>query len=550
MLDEASPKAIRLARESRIEELQIYLQQGANVNEIDPRTGRTAVMEAARFRCWDVVRLLQRSGARLHLKDADGNSALHLAAAEGDANTCQILLDHGAHLQDCNKEGHTPLELAAGRGQTEAVLCLVNSMKSRKTNDQALVNAFLEAVKLGDVPTAQAFIVKDVKPRKIKESWKPIACAAQSGSLPMLSLMLAQKCSLKEKSPSGWTPLHFAARHGQQPMLERLLAQKLSWDARTKKAKETALHIAVASGHTSTGVALVTHKDANVTMRDSDNQEAIHHAVRQGDVKLTAALLDRGAKLSSTNKYGWKGIHIAAAYGHVPLLAECMTRGISIEEKLMTPSFKPEKRTNAAARRGYWAEIRWPHSGARPLHLALEFGYDDVAKMLISGGARVDEGDSRGWRPLHHAAFSCRPEMVELLLQKGATPDATTVDGYTALSLGCREYGLTVDQHQRFRVVDLLESAMAGRKKSKLKSLTGFMTNSSSSSRTSSQRNLAWHTAQLAEALYQAKSACDDDDAYSLDGTSVGSETGSIASVERESMYYHAQTSEASVGKA
>lgn len=218
-----------------------------------------------------------------------------------------------------------------------------------------------------------------------------------------------------------------------------------------------------------------------------------------------------------------------------------MTRGNSIEEKLTTPAFKPEKRTNQAARRGYWAEIRWPHSGSRPLHLALEFGHNDVANMLISGGAKLDESDSRGWRPLHTAAWSCRPEMVELLLQKGVTPDAKTVDGHTALTLGFREYGLDVPLESRNRIHDMLSMAIARAKKSKLKQMASFMNSASpSESKTANQRNLAWHTAQLAEALYQpdqAQGVEGEIDDISVDDSDIGVALSDGMGGEQQDMY-------------
>lgn len=508
----------QLVKENRINEILKMLENGYNVNEIDDRTGRTLIMEASRLRRFEACRVLLQSGARVHLKDSNGDSCLHLAASEGDAEITQILLDFGALSQDCNRDGRTPLELAAAGGHTETVLRLVNNIPSREPNDAVLVKAFLEAVKRGDVNTAQIFLSANVRPRKIKEAWKSVAYAAQSGSLPMMDMMLAQKCNVRGRSPVGWTALHFAASQGHQPMVEKLLALKLSVKAETKKTKEIPLHLAIAHGHTGTAMALLAHKDASVNAKDAENQEPIHHAVRNGDIKLMAALVEEGAKLSNTNKYGWKPIHLAAAYGHVSLLAECMTRGVNIEEKLVAPSFKPEKRTNAAAKRGYWAEIRWPHAGARPLHLALEFAHDDVASMLISGAAKVDEADSRGWRPLHHAAFACRTEMVRLLLQKGATPDARTDDGHTPLTLGFREYGLTTDHNQRMCIIEMLQAAMANQKKSKIRSLKGLKNPGSSQSKTACQRNLAWHTAQLAEALYQASDVAEgEDDGYSME---------------------------------
>jgi len=502
------------------------MQQGVNINVADPQTGRTPIMEAARFRRWDMARFLVQAGFQMHLKNNEGNTALHLSAAEGDADITQMLIDGGAQTADCNRDGKTPLELAASGGHPEAVLCLLNNMPTRKANDTTLLKAFFVTVKLGDVATAQTLLAKEVKPRKIKDSWKPVCYAAQSGSIPMLDLMLAQKCPLKDRSPAGWNALHFAARHGHIPMVEKLLGLKMPWKAQTKKTEETALHLACMTGHSGVAMALMAHKDANVTMRDVDGQEPIHHAIRLGDMKLTSALLDQGANFKDGNKYGWKPIHLATAYGHIALVAEMMTRGISIEERLSSPSFRPEKRTNDAARREYWAEIRWPHPGARPLHLALEFGHDDVAEMLLAGGAKIEESDAHDWRPLHYAAFNCRPNMVDTLLRKGAMPDSKTDDGNTALGLGFREYSLTANQEQRDRVVDILSFAMAGRKKSVFKQMTESLSSAPKASKAVNLRNTTWHKASLAEALYKsdlAREGEDDDDVGEPDsGTQVG----------------------------
>nr|XP_023873486.1 protein phosphatase 1 regulatory subunit 16A-like [Quercus suber] len=185
-----------------------------------------------------------------------------------------------------------------------------------------------------------------------------------------------------------------------------------------------------------------------------------------------------------------------------------MTRGINVEEKLDSPSFKPEKRTNEAARRGYWAEIRWPHPGARALHLACEFAQDDVARMLISGGAKIDESDSAGWRPLHHAAFSGRPQIVQFLLERGAAPDAKTSDGFTALALGFREQeSSSVNIQNRNSVTDMLQLAMLNAKTSKLKQLKANLlpTTGTGKSKTAMQRNQVWHTAQLAEKVHHSE---------------------------------------------
>jgi len=228
----------QLVRENRLQDITSSLKDGYNVNETDPNTGITPIMEAARYKRPDAARLLLKSGAKLHVRDDDGNTPMHHAAREGDTEIIQMLLDGGGHAEDCNKLGLQPLQLAVAGGHTDTVLCLVNAVPFRKTNDEALVGAFLGAVKRGDTPTAQAVLAKGIKPKKMKEPWRLTCYAAQSGSLPMLELVLNEKASLKDRSPLGYSPLHFAAQHGQQPMVERLLSLKVPWKATTKKTGE------------------------------------------------------------------------------------------------------------------------------------------------------------------------------------------------------------------------------------------------------------------------------------------------------------------------
>ena len=194
---------IQVVRDNEVELLLAMLDQGVGIDEVDPVTKRTAIMEATHLRRTKISQILIRSGSRLHLKDIDGNSALHFAARNGDANTCVLLLDAGAQLVETNRAGETPLDLGARGGHTETVTCLLNSWALQNGSSTTLLQGFLEASKSGNASTAQAFIERGINPKKSKEPWKPIAYAAQSGSIPMIDLMLAQKCNLKDRSPDG-----------------------------------------------------------------------------------------------------------------------------------------------------------------------------------------------------------------------------------------------------------------------------------------------------------------------------------------------------------
>ena len=194
---------IQVVRDGRIDLLHRMLERGVGIDEVDPATRRTAIMEAVRLRRTKLSAILIRHGSRLHLKDIDGNTALHFAAINGDADQCVWLLSAGAQLNEYNRSGETPLDLGARAGHTEAVICLLNTWTAQNGHAVTLLRGFLEASASGNASTAQAFIERGIKPSKIEEPWKPIAYAVQSGSIPMIDLMLAHKCSLKERNADG-----------------------------------------------------------------------------------------------------------------------------------------------------------------------------------------------------------------------------------------------------------------------------------------------------------------------------------------------------------
>lgn len=74
--------------------------------------------------------------------------------------------------------------------------------------------------------------------------------------------------------------------------------------------------------------------------------------------------------------------------------------------------------------------------GFTALHLAAFFsGSTAAARALLDAGADVDAeaAEATDLRPLHSAAAAGHAEIVGLLLDHGATPDAVQVRGFTAL---------------------------------------------------------------------------------------------------------------------
>ncbi|OAD54910.1 26S proteasome non-ATPase regulatory subunit 10 [Eufriesea mexicana] len=90
------------------------LAKGANVNATDNR-GATPLHRATSKGNIAIVKLLiEFYGQYLDIdkKDADGNSALHLACEENRVDEAKLLVQNGARVTLMNKEKKTPLDLA------------------------------------------------------------------------------------------------------------------------------------------------------------------------------------------------------------------------------------------------------------------------------------------------------------------------------------------------------------------------------------------------------------------------------------------------------
>lgn len=101
----------------------IYLQTGADPNDYIPATGETALHIAAAQGNCNFVKILVDYGAELEARTlAAGETALHLAAKHGQIDVVDLLLTAGCDpIAICRKGGFTASELAAVHGHTEIV---------------------------------------------------------------------------------------------------------------------------------------------------------------------------------------------------------------------------------------------------------------------------------------------------------------------------------------------------------------------------------------------------------------------------------------------
>lgn len=68
----------------------------------------------------------------------------------------------------------------------------------------------------------------------------------------------------------------------------------------------------------------------------------------------------------------------------------------------------------------------FPLVGTNALMVAAAFGHVDTVQVLLDSGIDVNAKDLTGWTPLHAAAFNGNPQIVRLLLDRGAVAAPST----------------------------------------------------------------------------------------------------------------------------
>ncbi len=117
---------------------------------------------------------------------------------------------------------------------------------------------------------------------------------------------------------------------------------------------------------------------------------------------------------TSWSDFGWSALHFAAFAGNGATAQVLLDHGAEVNARAKT------KFRNST------------------LQVALLVGHADVAKLLLDHGADALVRQSKGFAPIHEAAFLGRQDLIDLLLANGAEINARTNDGRTAVTEALR----------------------------------------------------------------------------------------------------------------
>eukprot|EP00668_Euglena_longa_P042688 GGOE01056514.1.p1 GENE.GGOE01056514.1~~GGOE01056514.1.p1 ORF type:complete len:1143 (-),score=373.54 GGOE01056514.1:83-3451(-) len=398
------------AENGRADVVQLLCEKKADIDQVHPEDGTTALWNAAYYGFRDVVEGLVRKGANPHAESRTGESVLYAAAQQGhNAVVCFLVEECGLSAEDSGaRSGNTPLMAAAHRGQWALVQFFCQNNAAVNVQNALGWTALLMASQLGHTPVVQTLLDAAAEvDRPNLQGTTPLHLAALNGFAPTVHCLLEAGANIQFANRLGTTALHMATREGQRSTTELLLERRADANAADCTGL-TPLMGAAQCGHAQVVQQLLAAR-ADLTLTTRDGLSAFHLACIQGMFGTADVLLHAGASIQSP---------VPPPCGASPLIISAWSGNAKLVARLV----KAKGSVNVVDGHGYTA-----------LMVALLEPHPEVVRELLQAGARWDVADRHGWTAAFLASLTGCLAALQLLVEAGADLMATTLLGQTVM---------------------------------------------------------------------------------------------------------------------
>lgn len=444
-----------------LETAELLIRAGADVN-VTNDLGVTPLALACQNGSVSMAEKLLSAGAKANAPSTSVEAPLLIAAQTGNADVVKSLIAHGADVNTATPAmKQTALMYAISEGHSDVARLLLEAGADRRAQSAGGFTPLLFAARRGDTISARLLLDAGVDVNEAARDGSTPLVVATASSREDVALLLLDRGANPSDSGAGYGALHVAVSKDLLRVLTALLKHGADPNERLKNAPTTLFGPARGSGS-----ELMPIRTTNATASPGPAQDSgaanagkrggappmgggglsgatpFWLAARNVNVPLMRALLEGGADPSLTTDNGVTPLMVAA--GLTQIQGPRARRGdVSQFYSNWGPADSLETITFLVA---LGADVNAVNpSGQTALHGAAYMGADDVVRVLVQSGAKLNVQDySQGQTPyrlaeghLNVAAQGVTewPKTAALLRQLGADT-SLGVDGRTML----REY--------------------------------------------------------------------------------------------------------------
>ena len=378
-----------------VELLQALLHAGADANTAAP-SGETMLMTAARTGKPAALAALLQAGAAVDARDPEfGQTALMLAARGNNPEAITLLLDHGADINAQTRIGETPKFVLPCKGTgcgSEGVGINRGGLPDRGRRDMTKggMTPLLYAAREGLTAAARVLIERGADIEQAEANGlRPLLMALLNNQIDVANALLAAGADVNADDFWGRTPLWAAVdyrnldmntkleddpvsnhvdRDALLPVISRLLEAGANANARTRELPPSRKWLYALN---------------DVSWVDFTGQTAFLRAAFSGDTEVMQLLLEHGADPNLATFAGTTPLMAAAGVGWV----------VDQTYTVSMPSLLEAIRICLA----HGADVNAVNSmGLTALLGAANKGANDIIRLLVANGARLDAVDAHG----------------------------------------------------------------------------------------------------------------------------------------------------------
>ena len=386
-------------------------------------------------------------GGFMNAKSLNGETALMLAASQGNEEVAELLITNGADIDDSSSNGQTALDRAAEGGYQRIVENLIrHNADLQKSNLYSKIRLRNKRIAQQEAEAASSQLKPQIAEKVLgsASNWTPLMVAAINGDVDTIKLLLEESVDIEASSNNGETALMLGASRGHHDVVRILLSSGANIDATNAKGwttlmlavrdkdektvdlllsngadvnhlspdRWTALAEATFQSQTSI-IALLLHCGADTESKSSHDWTPLMHAAYKGDEEAVTLLLGAGAKMDISSLHDETAILLAAAGSHSRIVQTLLDAGCAPEPAwaMSKTSLKGQVQVDEIKGGAHdRASLGWT-----PLMLACQNGLEDVVRMLLKVGVNLEPQSPYRKTALVIAKENGRLEIAKLL---------------------------------------------------------------------------------------------------------------------------------------